>query len=362
MKPVRVLVAEDSELFAETIVEILESDRSFEVCGVARDGREAVRMAETARPDVILLDVRMPAMDGLQAIEAIMSRRPTPILVMTADPAGKTGELSFEALRRGALDLVPKPTSWAGTPAEQEDLRQRLHALSRIPVVRRRADATTELVPTRLKQDAKKPLPAPPQPVGPSNLRALGLVSSTGGPPVLAKILRGLPAEFPFAIVIVQHLSDGFCGRFASWLGQNTALTVEVARDRMLLRPGLVVIAPDRAHVLFEGRLTLRLEASPPLHGHRPSGTMMLQSMARAFGRQAIGGVLTGMGEDGAQGLLEIHRMQGFTFVQDEASSTVAGMPNAALALGATKRVLSPQGIVHELLKLAQTGSTGVAL
>ena len=357
MKPVRVLVAEDSELFAETLVEILENDRAFEVCGVARDGREAVRMAESARPDVILLDVRMPGMDGLQAIEAIMSRRPTPILVMTADPAGKTGELSFEALRRGALDLVPKPSTWAGTPAEQEDLRQRLLAMARIPVVRRRADPTLEMAGTaRPRRESPKPAPALWPGAG-AQLRTIGLVSSTGGPPVLAKILRGLPGDFPCAIVLVQHLSDGFCGRFASWLGQNSALAVEVARDRMPLRPGLVVVAPDRSHLIFEGRLTLRLDTTTPaLQGHRPSGTIMLQSMARAYGRHAIGGVLTGMGEDGAQGLLEVQRAHGHTFVQDEASSVVYGMPNAALAIGAAKRALSPNAIAQELIRIGQGG------
>jgi two-component system chemotaxis response regulator CheB len=346
VKPVRVLVAEDSELFAQTIVEILESDRTFEVFGVARDGREAVRMTELGRPDVVLLDVRMPGMDGLAAIEEIMSRCPTPILVMTADPAGKTGELSFEALRRGALDLVPKPSSWAGTPAEQEDLRQRLVALSRIPVMRRRKEPAADAQPNR-------PLAVRTPYVG-STLRAVGLVASTGGPPVLAKILGGLPADFPYAIVIVQHLSDGFCNRFASWLGQNTALHVEVAKNGSQLGPGLVLVAPDGAHVLFDGRMTLRLDASPALDGHRPSGTLMLRSLARGFGRNAIGGVLTGMGADGAQGLLDIQRAQGHTFVQDEASSIVAGMPNAALLLGAAKRALHPEAIPQELLRLSQ--------
>ena len=116
------------------------------------------------------------------------------------------------------------------------------------------------------------------------------------------------------------------------------------------------MVAPDRAHVLFDGRLSLKLDTSPALDGHRPSGTLMLRSLARAFGRNAIGGVLTGMGEDGAQGLLEIQRTQGHTFVQDEASSTVAGMPGAALGVGATKRALSPDAILHELIKLASGG------
>ncbi len=351
MKPVRVLVAEDSELFAQTIVEILEADRGVEVCGVARNGRDAIKLAESARPDVILLDVHMPGLDGLQAIEAIMAGTPTPILVMTADPAGKTGELSFEALRRGALDLVPKPSTWAGTPAEQEDLRQRVHAVSRVRVVRRRRDPAAELAPSKLR-----PEPAIPTLAG-STLRAVGLVASTGGPPVLARLLRGLPADYPYAIVIVQHLSEGFCERFASWLGNNTQLTVQVARQNTQLRPGLVVVAPDGAHLLFDGRLSLRLDTGPALDGHRPSGTLMLKSLARAFGRSAVGGVLTGMGEDGARGLLEIQRAQGHTFVQDEASSTVAGMPSAALAVGAAKRALSPDAILQELIRIASGGS-----
>jgi len=352
-KPVRVLVAEDSELFAQTIVEILEMDRTFEVFGIAKDGAEAVRMTELGKPDVVLMDVRMPGMDGLAAIEGIMDRCPTPILVMTADPAGKTGELSFEALRRGALDLVPKPTTWAGTPAEQEDLRSRLLALSRIRVVRRKAGLSE-------RPEAMERAPIEPMRSGQPNLRVVGLVSSTGGPPVLGKILRELPATFPFCIVIVQHLSDGFCDRFASWLGQNTSLRVELARQGAALAPGLVLIAPDRKHVTVEGRLQVRLDDSPPVGGHKPSGTILLRSIARSFGRQAIGGVLTGMGADGAEGLLDIHRASGFTFAQEARSCVVSGMPGQALALGAATRSLTPDQIVRELMRLGLTGSGGL--
>ncbi len=349
-KPVRVLIAEDSELFAQTIVEILELDRTFEVFGIARDGAEAVRMTELGRPDIVLMDVRMPGMDGLAAIEGIMDRCPTPILVMTADPAGKTGELSFEALRRGALDLVPKPTTWAGTPAEQEDLRSRLLALSRIRVLRRKAGPSE-------RPQAPEPTPIEPARSGLRNSRVVGLVSSTGGPPVLGKILGGLPASFPFCIVIVQHLSDGFCDRFADWLGHNTKLRVELARHGGTLAPGLVLIAPDRKHLTVEGRLQIRLDDSPPIGGHRPSGTTLLRSIARSFGRQAIGGVLTGMGADGAEGLLDIQRANGFTFAQDARSCVVHGMPGQALALGAATRSLTPDQIVRELSRLGCAGS-----
>jgi two-component system chemotaxis response regulator CheB len=340
---VRVLIAEDSELYAQTILEILESDRSFQVFGVAKDGAEAVRMTELGKPDVVLMDVRMPGMDGLAAIEAIMDRCPTPILVTTADPAGKTGELSFEALRRGALDLVPKPSSWAGTPAEQEDLKQRLLSLSRIKVVRRRAEPP----PTPVRAPLSRSLPVPP-------LRVLGLVASTGGPPVLARVLRDLPEDVSMAVVVVQHLSDGFCPRFASWLGSNTALPVTVATDLQPVMAGTVAVAPDGAHLTLDGRLRLRLDPGPPVGGHRPSGTVLLRSLARAYGRHAMAGVLTGMGDDGAEGLLEVQRAGGFTFVQEPGSCVVAGMPQAALTMNATRLALSPEAMGAELVRIAQ--------
>src|SRR5512139_3909792 len=243
--PVRVLIAEDSALFAEAISQVLEYTGEIEVVGVASDGAQAVAMVDRLRPDLVLMDVRMPVLDGLGAIEAIMARAPTPVLVMTADPEGHTGRLAFEALRRGALELVPKPESWSGTPDEQDDLRDRVLRLARIHVIRhlapglrpvRRAPPPSPSPGPRAEPLTPRPradrTPAPPRPdrgastpipaarasgTGGGAGRAIAIAASTGGPVTLAQLLAELSSPFPVGIIIAQHLSFGFETQFAQW-------------------------------------------------------------------------------------------------------------------------------------------------
>lgn len=331
---IRVLLVDDSELYTEALRDLLEEDRRFDVVGVARDGQQAVEMSWSLRPKVITMDVTMPGMDGLAAVSAIMSKTPTPILVLTGDGSTDLGPVAFEALRRGALDVQSKPVL-VGADRGFRRLMDQLVLLASIPTVHH-PNMVSRVVP----QTAF---------VGGEPSRAVvGIVASTGGPSALASILHELPASFPAAILVVQHLADGFAPSFARWLRGTTALAVDVADEGALLESGRVLVAPDDAHLLVGSGLRVRLDReSPPREGNRPSGTMLLRSMARRLGPSGVGVILTGMGMDGASGLAELSIAAGGAIVQDAASSIIDGMPRAA-------RDAVPEARVLPLSKIAE--------
>ena len=342
--PINVLVVDDSPIFSEAIKHILEADKSFRVVGVASHGQQAVEMTRRLRPQVITMDVHMPVMDGLAAIEAIMADVPTPILVVTSDPRAASGdELHFEALRRGALDVFPKPRSWPGTEEDRRALREQLRLLSKVTVVRhlaghrhlwRHADQAE-------RGEAQKEEPQTLQRLRESRPPVIGLgrlvaiVASTGGPAALAKILEALPADFAAPILVTQHIAEGFSASFASWLDDVSPLHVSLARQGDVLVDGQVLIAPDGLHMMVTKGGRIALDSSSPVDGHRPSGTPLLASVASAYGRRGIGVILSGMGGDGVKGLEEMRKAGAVTLAQDEASCVVFGMPKVALESGA---------------------------
>ncbi len=338
VRPLRVLVVDDSPLAIDLLTRALEAEGDISVCGTAADGREAARRVEELKPSLVAMDVNMPVMNGLDAVEKIMASHPTPILLLTSDPARHKEKGCFEALSRGALDLVNK-----GTLAEasgQAWLRNHVRLLASVPVVYRR----------RVR---RSPTPAAgyvPSAIG----GGVGIVASTGGPPAVTQILRGLPPDFPLPIVVVQHLAPGFVGHLVSWLAGETPLRVRPAEHGVHLEGRTVYVAPDSAHVTVETGDRIRLDAAgSPIDGHRPSGTLLLESMARLWRRQAVGVILSGMGADGAQGLLAIRRAGGLTIAQDQASSTVFGMPKVARDLGAVDQTLPVAEIAHSLARAA---------
>lgn len=355
--PLRVLIAEDSPLFASAISSIIDEDSSFRVVGIARDGLEAVELAARLRPDVITMDVHMPVLNGLVAIERIMSSNPTPILVLTGDPRLDSGNLSFEALRRGALEALAKPAQWFMPEHEREAFRSHLRLLSGVPVVRHMQWRKTHqgLPAVRAaRPPALRPV-ATPAPL-PSACQVIGIVASTGGPGALADIISLLPADFAVPIVIVQHLSEGFAHSLVSWLAGISPLRVRLVRDHDRLATGTIFVAPDSKHVVLERGGVLRLDDGASVSGHKPSGTVMLSSMARAYGRYAAGLILTGMGDDGVAGLREMRDRGAATLAQDEESSVVFGMPREALKHGAAQRALSLLEIPAALMALAGRG------
>jgi two-component system chemotaxis response regulator CheB len=355
---VRVLLADDSDLFAEEIRRVLEGDPHIHVVGRATNGREAVEKTAKLKPDLVVMDVMMPVMDGLSAIQKIMADHPTPILVMTSDPRGTSGELALEATRRGALDLVMK----GAAGEEEEALRSRVRFLAGVAVVRhqdagRRTHAAEPASPAPATAPARRARGAA---VAPSTcpIRAIGIVASTGGPPALATLAEGLPVSLGAGIVLVQHLpSGGFAESLADWLGHVCSFRVGVARDGEMLEPGRILIAPDNRHLQIQPDGCVLLTQEPPRKGFRPSGDVLLGSLARSFGAEALGVVLTGIGSDGSEGLLDLRRAGGRTLAQDAASSLIFGMPQAAWDCGAAEKLVSLDEMADAVAAIVGTRS-----
>jgi two-component system, chemotaxis family, protein-glutamate methylesterase/glutaminase len=334
-RPIRVLVADDSELFRELLGRVVVGEPGFEVVALAADGNAAAALARSLRPDVITMDLNMPDADGFSGIARIMAETPTPILVLTANPAEMVG---FRALSLGALDILEKPQ--ASTDLEQygQLLRSRLRLLAGVKVIRHlRGLREHRLAP---HSSAARP-----------ELVVIG--ASLGGPRALAAILRALPPSFPVPVAVVQHIADGFTEGLASWLATEARLEVREARDGDRLRPGLVVLAPTGRHLLV-GEGVARLSDAAALDGFKPSVTPLFASAAHSYGARACGVMLTGMGRDGAAGLRAIKDAGGPTIAQDEATSAVFGMPRAAIELGAVDRVLPLDAIPRALVELTR--------
>jgi two-component system chemotaxis response regulator CheB len=332
-RPVRVLVADDSELFRELLSRVVEEDGVLELAGLARDGEEAARLTREQRPDVITMDLEMPEADGYAGIARIMAETPTPILVLTATPSQAAG---FKALSLGALDILEKPREDVDLEEYGHLLRSRLRLLAGVKVIRH---------PRGLRERRAGPSKRAQRP----DVVVIG--ASLGGPRALSAILRKLPARFSVPIAVVQHIADGFTAGLASWLDQECALKVAEGVDGEPLRPGRVVLAPSGRHLVIEGG-RVRLWDGPQVDTFRPSVTPLFASAARHYGSRACGVLLTGMGRDGAEGLKAIHDEGGTTLVQDEATSAVFGMPRAAIELGAADRVLPLDDIPRVLQEL----------
>ncbi len=342
-KKLRVLVVDDSPVARAVLRSILERDGQIEVVGLARNGWEAVQLTAQLRPDVITMDVRMPGMDGYEATRQIMAYHPTPILIVTASLAKQDVDFSFHMLEAGALDIFEKPAGDDPSALRNraQALIERVRLLSRVRVIthlrgRRRQPAPT---PAPLAPVQVQPAPMPLQ--SPERLVVIG--ASTGGPRALRQVLHRLPADLPAPVLVVQHMAVGFMQGLVEWLAGETALQVATAHDGEGLAPGRVYVAPENRHLLVEPR-RVRL-ADRPATTPIPSVDVTMHAAARTFGRRAIGVLLTGMGDDGARGLLAIRRAGGSTIAQDEATSTIFGMPRAAIELGAAEQVLPLEAI-----------------
>lgn len=334
-----VLIVDDSPIFVEALRQVLESDPRLSVAGHASDGAEAVAAVERLRPDVVTMDLHMPTLGGIDAIAEIMSVRPTPILVMTGDPRAEERGLCFDAFSHGALDLVPKPSM--SDDSARAALCDRIHLLS-----------TVSVVPRRRKRSAPVGSVVAPRFSGASP-EVLGIVASTGGPRALSRLLSSLPADMPFGIVIVQHLFRGFTEHLVSWLRVASKLSVRMAEHDAVVDPGTVWLAPDDRHVRVLSGRRLEVDDGPPITGHRPSGDALLSSIAENLGPRGMGVVLTGMGRDGAEGLLKLKQTGAMTFAQDAASSAVDGMPKAARDLDAARHVVALDDLAAVLLQNA---------
>lgn len=333
---IRVLVVEDSRTVRERLLDILRADPDFEVVGEAEDGKTAIELCQSLRPDVVTLDMMLPVMTGLAATEYIMAYCPTPILIVSSST--NRGELfrTYDALAAGALDVLEKPT---GTEPDGEWERRFLSTVklvARIKVITHpRARLGTRAVPVRSAGGA---------------IRIVGIGASTGGAGAVVTILRGLPADYPLPILLVVHIGKMFAGVFAEWLDGQSPLRVSYAAQGQPPAPGRVYMAPpDRHLALRNGKLCVSDEAER--HSCRPSVDVLFESIA---GPETAACLLTGMGRDGAAGLLRIRQAGGRTFAQDEATSVVFGMPREAILLGAAERVLPLDSFATALTEVAR--------
>jgi two-component system chemotaxis response regulator CheB len=347
MMTLRVLLAEDSPLFATVLGELLSAQDDMELIAVTDNGEDAVRLCLELRPDLVLMDVQMPRMDGLAATERIMAQLPTPILVITSDPWRGGSDLSFKALSAGALELIPKPDHLPMSDAEQHELLSRIRLLSQIPVIRHMRGR---------RQPASAAAPAStPRVIAAEAPPIIGIVASTGGPRTLAALLALLPERFEAAILIVQHIIPGFSEHLARWLHGNTRLNVQEARAGVRPQAGHVYLAPSEHHLEVSPTGLLHVHDGPPVRGHRPSGDRLLDSLAQHAAASSIGLILSGMGDDGAEGLGALRRAGGITLAQEPASCVVPSMPQAAILSGAAQHIIEPADLPDSLRQHALT-------
>lgn len=348
---IRVLIVDDSAVARQSLRFILESHEGLTVVGEAKNGEEAVAMTERLEPDVITMDIRMPRMDGLDAAQRIMESNPVPIVVVTSVDLGQETELSREAMRRGALSVVERPTSADQRARERfaRRLVRKVKLMSDVKVVHR--SRGTRPMPAK-GVGATSPAPVPRPKAAKVEIAAIG--ASTGGPAALHQVIGSLPVDFPVPILVVQHISFGFVDGLASWLDKDCALRVKVAEATDRVEPGVVYVAPDEHHLGISSYGRVRLSPEGDVDGHRPSATYLFNAVAQSYGPAAVGAILTGMGRDGAAGMKALHDRGAVTIAQDEGSCVVFGMPKEAIALGAIDREVSLDQIGPTLASLCR--------
>ncbi|MAU13242.1 MAG: chemotaxis response regulator protein-glutamate methylesterase [Anaerolineaceae bacterium] len=338
----RVLVAEDSPIQRQYLTSLINEVPDLTVVGHAADGAQAIEMTKTLQPDVISMDIKMPNTDGLEATRYIMSQLPTPVVIVSSLLEDDV-ELALKALDSGALAVLSKPVSRNHTDfnKRQCELLTTLRAMAKVKVVARRSKFSTQTLSTTKTQRATP--------------EVLAIGASTGGPRALHRVLTGLPSSLSVPIVIVQHMPPEFIPGLARWLNHVTPLDVKVAESGKVLKPGQVVIAPGDQHLLVEKHdldLVARLSSADYGQDYKPSVDVLLKSVASACGAAAIGLIMTGMGDDGALGLLAMKEKGAYTFTQDEHSSTVYGMPSAAIKCNAVEKSVSLSDLPSEILKV----------
>jgi two-component system, chemotaxis family, protein-glutamate methylesterase/glutaminase len=331
---IRVLVVDDSALMRKLIPTILARDPSIEVVGTAMDGAFALKKIEEMRPDVVTLDLEMPRMDGIEALRLIMQRAPLPVIVFSTH--SKKGAYStFKALALGAIDFVAKPMDAAAGHLEAiaVELVDKIKVAKRVGSRRISTGLKIDLAPLE-----KKPVRAT---LPPNRIIAIGI--STGGPNALQFVLSQIPPDFPGSLVVVQHMPEGFTEMFARRLDECCSLDVQEAKSGDLLVAGRVLICPGNRHMMVRrmprGDMAV-LSDGAPVNGHRPSADVLFHSVAQEFGLTAVGILMTGMGEDGAEGLGAIKAAGGMTIAQSEDTCVVSGMPRAAIVKGYASKVV----------------------
>jgi len=349
---IKVLVVDDSALMRKLIPQILERDNMIQVVGTAMDGHFALKKIEDLRPDVITLDLEMPRMDGMETLREIMKRYGLPVIIVSAHT--KTGAAAtFRALSIGAFDFVAKPKD--ALSAQLEDIAKELSTKIRVAAASGRirpavAEAAMPVQKTKLEHRIAE--------------QAVAIGLSTGGPNALRYLLSQLPPEFPAAVLVVQHMPEGFTEPLARRLDETSALQVKEAQSGDLLLAGRVLICPGNRHIKIRrmplGNIAV-LTDEAAVRGHRPSVDVLFRSLAQEFGPDGVAVLMTGMGEDGADGMGEVKAHGGTTIAQNEESCVVYGMPRAAIERGHASRVLPLESIPGMLLAQCNAGRGGTS-
>lgn len=340
---IRVLVVDDSAFMRRILTELLSAEPDIEVAGTARDGQDGVEKALALAPDVITLDVEMPRLDGYGALQAIMQRRPTPV-VMVSSHTREGAEATIRALALGAVDVLAKPSGPISLDMAtvREDLVRKVRAAAGARVRYRRSLA--EWTPPARS-------PRPPGPPGPAAgspgraARAVAIACSTGGPGALHQVVPRLPADLPAAVLVVQHMPPGFTRSLAQRLDDLSPIAVKEAEDGDPVRPGQVLVAPGGKHMVVGADGKVRLTEDPPVHGVRPAADPLLESLPPVFGSRVLAVVLTGMGYDGARGVRAVKRAGGRCVAEDASTCVVYGMPRVVIEMGLADEVVP----IHEV-------------
>lgn len=337
---IRVVIVDDSDVCRALLRDVLEAEADVTVVGEASSPDEAFDVVRTLRPDIVTMDVRMPGGSGLDAVTQLMREVPTPILVVTELARSDDG-IAFEATRRGALDVARKPA--LGDHEAERALRERLKLLARVKVVRHTARARGDEHTARIDRSS-----------GVTLVRMVGVAASAGGPLALAALLGALPRDFPACIAVVQHLPLGFATSFARFLAGRVSLPVSVASGTVPFTPGRILLAPDGAHLVAVSEERFAPSGEAARAGHRPAADVLFESLARHHAARACGIVLSGIGRDGAAGLLAMRARGAQTIAEAESTATVYGMPRAAKENGAAEHVLAAHEIPDALMRFVR--------
>lgn len=327
MEKIKVVIADDSFVARSFLRQILEEDDEIEVIAEAENGKDALRLVKELKPNLVTMDLEMPVMDGLTAITEIMASCAVPILVVSTETTEKK---NYAALALGALDAILKP---------QADISDMMEFISKVKLLSK-VKVITHLRPHSGKVYHSVIKPKPKTLTDLNKNRVFAIASSTGGPQALAIILAGLPSDFPCPILIAQHISDGFALGMVNWLGSLCKLPVQLAKDGDFVVDGKIYLSPSEVNLTISSSRRIKLIPHLSKEIYRPSCNVLLNSVANVYGSQSVGIILSGMGRDGAMGMLEIHQAGGDTLAQDEGSSTIFGMNKVAIDMGAVQKIL----------------------
>lgn len=349
MSVIKVLIVDDSALVRQTFKALLESDPDIQVIGTASDPYIAVQKIQKEKPDVITLDIEMPRMDGLTFLKKIMVQAPMPVVVISNQTL-KGADVALKALEIGAVDVMGKPS--LSTELDMEESRIRLIDKVRSAYYSKRsAHGIAEISTPRVEVQKKTTAVAQLSQQAFSSQSLIAIGASTGGTEAIKSFLEVLPAQMP-PILIVQHMPEKFTASFAQRLNDVCALTVKEAEDREPVHANTVYVAPGSHHMAIQthgGKSTIKIFSGELVNRHRPSVNVLFHSVAEVKGKHAVGVILTGMGDDGAAGMLAMHQRGAYTIAQDEATSVVFGMPSKAILAGGVSRVLPLNEISKEV-------------